>query len=81
MTRERGSLVHDDRLDALAGACSIFSAELGVDPEGVFMSREEERREQELEDLFAEADEVAGYAANDNTISRHVAKAARPTKR
>ena len=31
MTRERGALIHDDRVDALEGACRHFSAALAVD--------------------------------------------------
>lgn len=31
MTRERGALIHDDRVDALEGACRHFAAALAVD--------------------------------------------------
>lgn len=83
LTRERQSLVHDDRLEALAGLCAAFGEQIGVNPEGIFLSKEEERREEELQALFDDADDVSGYPvrtpSNDN--NRYVAKAAQPARR
>lgn len=61
LANERDCLIHDDRLDSLAGACGIFAEMLGVDPTGLASQAAEDRLEDELEALFAETDEVAGY--------------------
>lgn len=59
LTREKDSLAHDDRLDSLAGACAYFAPMLGVNPLGMAERKQEERIQDELEELFADADDVA----------------------
>ena len=41
LTREKDSLVHDDRLDALAGSCAHWEEQLKVDQEKVLAARAE----------------------------------------
>lgn len=59
LTREKDSLAHDDRLDSFAGACGYFAPMLGVNPLGMAERKQEERIEEELEELFNDADDVA----------------------
>lgn len=49
ITRERGALKHDDRLDALAIAVEYFNAQMDLDAEAAKKLREDEAWEQELE--------------------------------
>lgn len=56
LTKERDSLGHDDRLDALAGACGIFAPRLGVDPLGMAVTAREDRYEEELMKLLDDDD-------------------------
>lgn len=58
LSRERDSLLHDDRLEAVAGAVSRFADLLGINPWESAAQKEEERLEEELERLFDDADEV-----------------------
>lgn len=60
ITRERDCLGHDDRLESLAGAVSIFAPQLGVDPLGIAVQSREEREMDEIERLMAEDDEAVG---------------------
>ena len=55
ITRQRGSLKHDDRLDALAGAVSYFQRVLELDMD----KSAEEIREQELDDMLEDFIETA----------------------
>lgn len=48
LTKERGSLRHDDRLDALAMAVGYWSDRVGLDPEEETRKRHEERYERML---------------------------------
>lgn len=50
ITKERGSLAHDDRIEALAGACRYLAANMGKD-------REEEALKARTEQAIAEASE------------------------
>lgn len=61
LSREKDSLMHDDRIEGLAGAVSQFAEMLGINPWESAAQREDERIEQELEFLFNEADEVGHY--------------------
>ena len=53
VTRDRGSLVHDDRLDALAMACSFITDTMDVDSDELAWERE-------LEEIMAEDDDLFG---------------------
>jgi hypothetical protein len=54
ITRDRGSLTHDDRVDALAGAVAHFTSTLALDTNDAAKALAESEVEQALED-FAEA--------------------------
>ncbi len=49
ITRDRGSLKKDDRLDSLAGAVSALQRQLGVDPEETWKAIQEAELDAELE--------------------------------
>jgi hypothetical protein len=55
LTRERGSLVHDDRIEALAGAVGLLKDRMQVDPE----SRKKKQDQVELEKMVKEWDREA----------------------
>lgn len=57
LTRERDSLVHDDRLDALAGGVLDFADIIGVDPSVMAKVNSEDREDEEYERLFGDLDE------------------------
>lgn len=78
LTRERDCLRHDDRIEAVAMLVGAFAAELGVSPEFMALRREEERIEEELDRLFADADEVGGWGKGPKTDK---VRAARPAAR
>lgn len=52
ITRERGSLAHDDRLDAFAMAVGYWVANLGLSPDASVERAKQERLEKELEDFM-----------------------------
>lgn len=54
LTRERDCLVENDRLESLAGACSVFADLLGVDPIMMAQRSRSEREEEELMRLLGE---------------------------
>lgn len=49
ITADRGSLAHDDRLDALAGACAYFLESIAKDSEKMALQHKEDALMQELE--------------------------------
>ena len=61
LTRERDSLLHDDRLESLAGAVSKFSHLLGIDPIESVAQREADRMDAELAAFFEDADEIGQH--------------------
>lgn len=61
LTRERDSLTHEDRLESVAMLLGFFAPDLGVNPLGMAIKRSDERLQEELEKLFEDADEVAGW--------------------
>lgn len=61
LSRERGSLLHEDRLESLAIAVQPFAAMLGISPDESAESLAAQRVEEELEALLDEADEAVGY--------------------
>ena len=52
ITRDRGSLKHDDRLDALAGAVAHFQRSMGQDVYEAARGVIEQRRDEEIEDFM-----------------------------
>jgi hypothetical protein len=80
LTREKDSLVHDDRLEAVAIAVAHFAPDLGVNPLGMARRRDEEREEEELERLLGHADEVGDWPRTKSN-SKNRANAARPQPR
>ncbi len=61
ITREKDCLLHDDRIEGLAGVVSRFADLLGINPWESAAQRDEERIEEELEKLFQETDEIGHY--------------------
>ena len=66
LTREKDSLLHDDRLDALAGAVGTFGSLIGVDPSVMAQRAEGDRIAAELERLL-EGEEALGLDHPENT--------------
>lgn len=62
ITKDRGSLNHDDRLDALAGAVAYWTEQLGLDHEEAARRHREALLQAELDKLV---EEVTGEAPND----------------
>lgn len=60
LSRERDCLLHDDRLEALAGAISTYSDMLGINPWESANQRLEERLQAELDELILEENEITG---------------------
>lgn len=58
LTRERDCLLHDDRLESLAGMVSLFSDMLGINPWDSAARAHEDKLEEELEKLLNDADDV-----------------------
>jgi hypothetical protein len=58
--RERDCLLHDDRLEAVAGAVSTYAHLLGIDPWTSAANRDDERMMDELDKLLTEQDEITG---------------------
>lgn len=52
ITRDRGSLRHDDRLDSLAGAVSYMQRRLGADPEAEWKEIQDAEMDEMLEDFI-----------------------------
>ncbi len=79
LSREKDCLAHDDNIDSLAGAVSVFSELLGVDPHGLAETAADDRLEAELEALFEESDEAVGLGSRSRPNDR--AKATLPARR
>lgn len=58
LSREKDSLLHDDRVECLAQAVGLFADILGINPWDSFRQKEDDRLEEELQALFDEADEM-----------------------
>jgi hypothetical protein len=59
ITRDRGSLQHDDRLDALAGAVAHFARLMAVDAAQAAKDADEARRQELIDQYFADLDDGA----------------------
>jgi hypothetical protein len=60
LTRERQSLKHDDRLEALAGACAYYVEQAGASAVQSKKNHEDELRQAELDKFMDEWDEMHG---------------------
>jgi hypothetical protein len=69
ITRDRGSLTHDDRVDALAGAVARFTSTLALDVNDAAEGQREAELLQSLED-FAESFNSMGSPASGRTVLR-----------
>jgi hypothetical protein len=58
VTRERGCLRHDDRIDALAGVCSLFGDQMFKDMDKAEKERRLEAKKQELKEWDREVREL-----------------------
>lgn len=80
LTRERACLGHDDRLECLSGAVSIFAPAMGVDPLDMAVRAQDEREQDWLERMLdAEEDAVNARTGRRGPDIR--AKAGQPAKR
>jgi hypothetical protein len=61
ITRDRGSLPHDDRIEALAGACSLVQPLVSIDPETFLKQKKEAESMQAAKDFMAS---VTGRSGN-----------------
>ena len=57
ITRDKGCLKHDDKLDALAGAVSYWTEHMAIDIEEEIRLRKEEAFEAEINHFLEEMDE------------------------
>ena len=57
ITRDKGCLKHDDRLDALAGAVAYWTEHMAIDLEEEIRLRKEEEFEAEINKFLMEMDE------------------------
>lgn len=57
LTRDRDCLLHDDRVDSLAGGVLAFADILGVDPGTMARVHSQDREDEEYERLFGDLDE------------------------
>ena len=81
LTKERDCLGHDDRLEAIAGACGQFAELLGVDPEGLSAQRKAEREEDELDKLFGDAESEYGLPHPNGKAADGRANSMKPQER
>lgn len=59
ITREKGALNHDDRLDALAGAVAYWTEQMEAEDQNIEQRLEQEAFDRELADFLAEAQGVS----------------------
>lgn len=76
ITRERGALIHDDRLDALAGAVKSITDLLAVDEEKALSERKAEEYQKWIRDPFGN-----GHDPFENSIERPGKSALRSRRR
>nr|WP_246806936.1 phage terminase large subunit [Ensifer sp. ENS04] len=69
LTREKGCLTHDDRVEGLSGLVGMFKDHLGLHPADQAEAAEEARMAEALRKLGLEEDEIAGTRAR-STILR-----------
>jgi hypothetical protein len=69
ITKDKGSLVHDDRLDALAMAVAYWVEIMGKDDMGAIARHKQERFDRELESYYAEIGKPFGLQGDNNWIT------------
>jgi hypothetical protein len=65
ITKDRGALAHDDRLEAVAGAVAYWVEQMGRDQELVMNQHREEMLQQELERFM---DNVLGHTSREEVF-------------
>jgi len=60
ITRDRGSLVHDDRIDCLASSVGYFTENMGIDVDKV-IAKNEEKAHKEFMDILANDERYVEY--------------------
>jgi hypothetical protein len=71
LTRERDSLLHDDRLESIAIAVTNYAEIIGINPWDAAANRAEEKLEAELEHLFSDdLDDTGPATLHEGRISR-----------
>lgn len=65
LTRDRQSLPHDDRLEALSGLVALYRDVLSVNPLALAARKREEAAEEEFEKMFEDSIELGGPKAAD----------------
>jgi hypothetical protein len=68
ITRERGALIHDDRLDSLAHACKYWMEQLGLDPERAAKDSYEAAQEKERVRFLERANKNEPKSMTDNWL-------------
>jgi hypothetical protein len=81
LTREKDSLVHDDRLDSLAILVSDFADILGVDPSLMAASSSADRMQEEFDKLYGDLDEDDDGMPRITPRGKGRAAGLQPTKR
>lgn len=67
ITRERGSLLHDDRLDAVAGACRPWADRLAIDAKKEVAKAKQANWRKLMQDPLGNGRPVPGWAARADT--------------
>ena len=60
LTRDRGCLTHDDRVEGMAGVLAMFVEELGLNPHNLAEEAQERRAEEYWNKLLGEEDRLQG---------------------
>ena len=60
ITRDKGSLRHDDRLEALAGAVAYWTINMSINEDAQMKKREEEKFQEELDRFMKDCDKTWG---------------------
>lgn len=80
LTRERDCLGHDDRLESLSGAVSIFAPSFGVDPLDMAIKAQDEREQDWLEKMLDDEEDAVNARMGRRGPDLRV-QAATPAKR
>lgn len=69
LTRERGALAHDDRLDALALACAFFQEQMTADDRKGIVAAQEEWLEAQMEDMISGYDDARSMLSHGISVA------------
>jgi hypothetical protein len=69
ITKDRGSLIHDDRLDSLAMAVAYWVEVMGKDDHNAMVKHKQEKFDRELEDYYRAIGVPGGLSGGDNWIT------------